>query len=181
MDRPPAARPTTETGQLGIYLSLGSNVGDRHALIARALDRLDAHPGIRIRCVSGWYETEPVGGVPQGDFVNIAAGVETGLSPLELLAAVKDVERALGRDTPVRWGPRAIDIDVILWGDRIDASETLTLPHPEFRSRRFVLAPLAEIAPDAVDPVTGLTVAALLAAPEASGRVVRESRPLWRA
>ncbi len=154
-------------------LSLGANLGDRKAHLAAALRLLQAHPAIELRAVSWCYETEPVGGVDQPPFLNLAAEIETALAPLELLNAAKDIEERLGRVESVHWGPRDIDIDIVLCGDHIIESARLTVPHPEFRRRAFVLCPMTEIAPDAVDPVTGKTVAELAKAPEAAGQVRR--------
>lgn len=158
-----------------VHLSLGSNVGDRRAMLRAAVDALDAADGVRVCKASSMYETAPVGGVPQPEFLNMAVEVETALAPLELLAAVKGIERKLGRVPSERWGPRAIDIDIVLWEDAVLDEPDLTVPHREFRRRAFVLAPLAEIAPDAVDPVTGATVSALAASDEARGAVERVS------
>lgn len=161
-----------------IHLSLGSNVGDRISHLRSALEALDRWEGVRVTAVSQVYETEPVGKTDQRAFLNLAAEIETDLDPLELLNAAKAIERAGGRVPGERWGPRPIDIDIVLWSSRVWESETLTLPHPAFRERAFVLAPLAEIAADAVDPVTGLTVAQLAARPEVQGRVERKG-PLY--
>ncbi len=154
-----------------VLLSLGSNLGDRAANLRHALDALARWPGVRLGAVSRVYETEPVGLAEQPDFLNAAAEIETELLPLELLNAVKEIEAALGRTPSERWGPRVIDIDLILWEDLMMTEARLTLPHAAFRSRYFVLAPLAEIAPEAVDPVTGKTVRALSESVEAQGRV----------
>ena len=156
-----------------IYLSLGSNLGDREANLRAACDALDELNGVCVRAVSHGYDTEPVGRVDQPAFLNAAVEIETDLEPLELLTAAKGIEQQLGRRPSGRWGPRCIDIDLVLWGDRVLESDALTLPHARFRERAFVLAPLAEIAPDAVDPITGDTVAALAEKPGVHGRVVR--------
>lgn len=152
-----------------IYLSLGSNQGRREANLCAARDALDAIDGLQVTVESDCYETDPVGVEDQPAFLNVVLGVETSLGPLELLDRVKNIERRLGRVPSVRWGPRVIDIDVVLWGDVVMDSEKLTLPHKEFRNRAFVLIPLAEIAPDAIDPVTGTSVAELAARVDASG------------
>lgn len=102
----------------------------------------------------------------------MAAEIKTGLAPLELLNAVKEIERELGRKDGPRWGPRPIDIDIILWDDLTMNDARLTIPHPRFRERAFVLAPLAEIAPEARDPLSGLTVRQLLESPGVEGRVL---------
>src|SRR5512144_2403694 len=125
--------------QAVVFLGLGSNLGDREAAIADALARLAAR-GIAVRERSSSWLTEPVGGPPQGWFVNAAAGVETALSPRDLLAACLDVEREMGRVRTVKNGPRSIDIDVLLYGERRVDEPGLTVPHPRLAERRFVLA-----------------------------------------
>ena len=146
-----------------VYLGLGSNLGDRRRNLEAALDALRAHPQITVSAVSAFLETDPVGGPPgQGRFLNAAAKIETDLSPEALLEELKRVERALGRKPGPRWGPRKIDLDILLCGNTILETGTLVIPHPRMRERRFVLEPLAEIAPDARDPVTGLSVRDLL-------------------
>ena len=146
-----------------VYLGLGSNLGDRRRNLEAALDALRAHPQIAVTAVSSFLETDPVGGPPgQGKFLNAAAKIETDLSPEALLEELKRVERALGRKPGPRWGPREIDLDILLYGDTILETGTLVIPHPRMRERRFVLEPLAEIAPAARDPATGRTVRELL-------------------
>jgi 2-amino-4-hydroxy-6-hydroxymethyldihydropteridine diphosphokinase len=138
----------TRTGHLG----LGSNVGDRRANLQAAVDALPAHD-VRVLASSSVYETEPVGEVlEQREFLNACLRIETSLEPEALLDACKAVERDLGRETEgpgyVRHGPRPIDVDLLLLGDERHESERLTLPHPQVRSRRFVLVPLLELDPD---------------------------------
>ena len=147
-----------------MLLSLGSNLGDRADCLRRALEALAALPDTRLAAQSGVHETAPWGVADQPSFLNLAAEIETDLAPLELLNAVKTLEVRLGRTPGPQWGPRVIDIDLVLWEDRVMETGALTLPHPRFRERAFVLLPLREIAPDAVDPVTGRTVAELAAA-----------------
>lgn len=156
-----------------VLLSLGANVGKPAANLQTALKALEVLPETRVTKVSSVFETEPVGPQDQPVFLNMAAEVETALGPLELLDAIQEIEHRIGRTRTVRWGPREIDIDIVLWEQRILDTERLALPHTEFRKRAFVLAPLAEIAPDAVDPVTGLTVAELTGRPEAAGAVTK--------
>ena len=117
-----------------------------------------------VRKVSSFHETEPVGGPPgQGKYLNAAAVLETTLDPLELLQVLQEIEAQFGRVRTVRWGERTLDLDLLLFDDRIIDTPELTIPHPRLRVRRFVLEPLAEIAPEAVDPVTKRTIADLLA------------------
>ncbi|HUU11521.1 MAG TPA: 2-amino-4-hydroxy-6-hydroxymethyldihydropteridine diphosphokinase [Phycisphaerae bacterium] len=147
-----------------VCLGLGSNLGDCRGHLEAALAALAAQPSVRVVAVSTFIETEPVGGPPgQPNYLNGAAVIETALAPRRLLALVKGIERDLGRREGPRWGPREIDLDILLFGDTVLESADLTIPHARLRERRFVLAPLCEIAPDAVDPVTGLTVRQLLA------------------
>jgi 2-amino-4-hydroxy-6-hydroxymethyldihydropteridine diphosphokinase len=152
-----------------ICLGLGSNVGDREANIRAAVAGLAAWPGVSVTRVSSLYETAPVGYVDQADFLNAVACVETALPPEELLAACLAVEKGLGRERKVRWGPRTIDIDVLLYDDVVMATPALTLPHPRLHERCFVLVPLAEVAPDT--PVYAGRTAADLAAGCADGAV----------
>ena len=154
-----------------VYLSLGSNLGDRTGNLAAGLRALDARAGVRVVTVSLCYETEPIGVIDQPPFLNMAAAVETTLEPLELLDVVKKVEVEAGRAPGAAWGPRILDIDIILWGGRIVETPPLRVPHGEFRNRAFVLTPLAEIAPEIVDPVSGQTVGELAANPALEGWV----------
>jgi 2-amino-4-hydroxy-6-hydroxymethyldihydropteridine diphosphokinase len=155
-----------------VHLSLGSNVGDRLEHLRAALAALAGRDRTHVGAFSRAYETEPVGEVQQSRFLNMAVEIETVLEPLELLDCIKGIETGLGRQPGVRWGPRTIDIDIVLWGaERID-TDRLTVPHKEFRKRAFVLEPLAEIAPEAVDPCTGKTIAELAAQEDLLGQVV---------
>jgi 2-amino-4-hydroxy-6-hydroxymethyldihydropteridine diphosphokinase len=154
-----------------VLLSLGSNIGDREENLRNALRLLALQKAIRLVAISHSYETEPWGNLNQPGFLNAAAEICTELAPMELLNAVKAIESQMGRQPGTRWGPRIIDIDLILWGALTLDEKSLILPHPSFRERAFVLTPLAEIAGGAVDPITGLTVAALAARPEAQGTV----------
>ncbi len=134
------------------YLALGSNLGDRRAQLRQAIERLgfeEAGEGLRVTAVSGVYETDPVGGPEdQGPYLNLVAEVETTLDPFQLLERCLATEAAGGRVRSLRWGPRTIDVDVLLYGDvRIEAPE-LTLPHPRMWERRFVLEPLNDLAPE---------------------------------
>jgi len=145
------------------YIGIGSNLGDRQANVERAVELLGAAPGVRVVEVSPFIETEPVGG-PEGQpkFLNGAAVLETTLEPLALLDALQSIERELGRRRAEIWEPRIIDLDLLLYEDRVLATWRLHVPHPRLRERRFVLEPLAAIAPEAVDPITGQTVGRLL-------------------
>ncbi len=154
------------------YLGLGSNVGDREANLHGAIDRLSA-AGVRVLCASPVYETEPVGYTAQRWFLNQVVEIETALFPLQLLARTSRIERDMGRVRTVPKGPRTIDIDILLYGKTVMQSQTLEIPHPRLSKRRFVLAPLADLAPDLRHPVTHRSVRQMLdAAPAQAVRRV---------
>ncbi len=146
-----------------VALALGSNLGDRRAHLTWAVDRLSTL--LRDCRVSSFIETDPVG-VPdaQPPYLNAAMVGTTALDPHDLLAALMTIEQERGRTRTSFRGARTLDLDLILYGDRILDDASLTVPHPRFRDRRFVLEPLASIAPDWIDPMTGQTVASLLTA-----------------
>jgi 2-amino-4-hydroxy-6-hydroxymethyldihydropteridine diphosphokinase len=155
-----------------VYLSLGSNLGDRAAQIESALARL-AEENVRVVKRSSFYETEPVEFLAQGWFLNIAVEAETELMPRQLLQVIRQIERELGRKRIVRSGPRTIDIDILLFGANIMSAADLEIPHPRMPERRFVLVPMAEIAPALRHPVLRLTMAELLAATKDRSQVRR--------
>ncbi len=129
-----------------VYLGLGSNLGDRTAAISQAVQELNKN-GIQVRKLSSVIETDPVGGPPQGKFLNAAAECETQLSPTELLKALQNIERVIGRIKNVTDGPRIIDLDILIYGQVKMKTPELTIPHPKMLSRAFVMTPLREIAP----------------------------------
>ena len=132
------------------HLALGSNLGDRLGFLRSAVTALAATPGIAVSRVSRVYETAPVGGPSQGPYLNAVVALATELTARELLAVAQRLEAAAGRVRGERWGPRPLDVDVLLVGDeRVDTPE-LTVPHPRLWERGFVLAPLADVAPDLV-------------------------------
>jgi 2-amino-4-hydroxy-6-hydroxymethyldihydropteridine diphosphokinase len=139
-------------GEVFAFLGLGSNVGDRLAYLQGGVDHLAAERRIRVDAVSSVYETEPVGGPPQDAFLNLAVRVATTASPRGLLHACQRAERAAERVRTVRWGPRTLDVDVLLYADRQIATRRLTVPHPRLVERPFALVPLIEVAPGAALP-----------------------------
>jgi 2-amino-4-hydroxy-6-hydroxymethyldihydropteridine diphosphokinase len=146
------------------YVGLGSNLGDREATLRRALELLAATPGVELLVTSRFSETEPVGFIDQPRFLNAAAAVETGLSPRELLERLLEIERELGRTREgPRFGPRTIDLDLLLHGDVVLDEPGLTVPHPRLHERKFALEPLGELEPGLAVPGRGM-VQALLAA-----------------
>jgi len=154
-------------GGVVVAVALGSNLGDRRAHLGFARQRLDRL--LADVLFSDELDTEPVGVGPQPRFLNAAATGRTTLAPRALLDALLAVERERGRTRPMPGAARTLDLDLVLYGDRIVEEAGLVVPHPRFRERGFVLEPLAQIAPDLIDPVTGLTVAALRARLAARG------------
>ena len=157
-----------------VYLGLGANLGDREANLRRAVDLLSQ--GVRVLRVSPIYETDPVGYVEQPPFLNTVAEGITAWEPEALLDLAKAIEGQMGREATVRFGPRPIDIDILLYDDLILDSERLTIPHPRLAERAFVLVPLADLAPDLQHPVIGKTMGKLFDAVQG-----REGVRLWRA
>lgn len=162
-----------------VYLALGSNLGQRTENLQLAIDKLGQH--VAIEAVSPVYVTEPWGVTDQPEFLNLCLSARTRLSADDLLAVCKNVERELGREPGPRWGPRLIDIDILFYGSQVIDRGELQVPHPRLAERAFVLVPLADIAPDLVDPRSGRTVTELLAQLNASGvRLPSQPRPRVR-
>jgi 2-amino-4-hydroxy-6-hydroxymethyldihydropteridine diphosphokinase len=145
-----------------VYLSLGSNVGERAKNLQDAIEAL-AGAGVEVSRVSSIYETEPVDLREQPWFLNCVVEAHTHLPPLELLEALRAIETRMGSKKLVAKGPRLIDMDILLYGDETIDTPELQVPHPRIHLRRFVLAPLAEIAPQSRHPISGLTAAEMLA------------------
>jgi len=144
-----------------VYFCLGSNVGNKRENMEKAMKMMEEE-GVRITKMSKFYETQPVEVVHQDWFVNAVAEAETDLEPEKLLIMLKNIESKVGRKFTYRWGPRIVDVDILIYGDRIVDTSVLTIPHKLMDQRRFVLEPLAEIAPGLVHPVLKKTVKELL-------------------
>ncbi|HBE19488.1 MAG TPA: 2-amino-4-hydroxy-6-hydroxymethyldihydropteridine diphosphokinase [Cyanobacteria bacterium UBA11149] len=148
-------------------IALGSNLGDSLTTLEAALTNLDQTPGIAVKAKSSWYTTAPIG-PQQPDYLNGCAILSVELSPHELLETLLKVENEFGRVRQERWGPRTLDLDLILFEDLILETPNLQIPHPRMRERAFVLVPLNEIASDWVEPVSGLTISELVQKIDAS-------------
>ena len=134
------------------YISVGSNLNNPYQQVKSAIDKLKIVDGIRIEAMSGWYLSDPVGPKNQSRYVNGVIKISTRLSPNQLLKKLHEIEDAHGRIRNVRWGPRTLDLDILLYGSRMMNTKKLTIPHPEMKIRNFVLTPLADIEPDLVLP-----------------------------
>jgi 2-amino-4-hydroxy-6-hydroxymethyldihydropteridine diphosphokinase len=156
-------------------LALGSNLGDSRSILDGAIDRLRSHSQIELIAVSSWYRTKPVG-PPQPDYLNGCATLQTSLEPFELLTALHAIEAEFGRVREQHWGARTLDLDLLLYDDRIIDTPSLQVPHPRMTERAFVLMPLAEIAAETIEPRSGLTIADLCDRLEYAG-VERLSSP----
>ena len=146
-----------------VLIALGSNLGDRKAALSRACQRIAEHPEVEDLVSSSWYATPPIGGPSQDEFLNGAAIFRTTLSPLGVFSLLQDTERNLGRETVERWGPRLIDLDLLLYADKVlaDDDQKLVVPHPRMAFRDFVLQPAHDVAPQLRHPVIGWTIAEL--------------------
>jgi 2-amino-4-hydroxy-6-hydroxymethyldihydropteridine diphosphokinase len=158
--------------QTTIYLALGANLGNPRSQIEQGISELSRR-GIRVCRRSSWYETEPVGVADQPWFVNLVVQAETELSPHRLLDVCKSIEERVGRVPSMRFGPRHLDIDILLYGNEIVQSERLTIPHPRMHERRFALIPLLEIAPQLADPVSHKPYADILSRLDEGKKVSR--------
>jgi dihydroneopterin aldolase/2-amino-4-hydroxy-6-hydroxymethyldihydropteridine diphosphokinase len=145
-----------------VYLSLGSNLGDREEYLNLGIEELRAHPLIQVLQVAETLETEPYGGVEQDKFLNTAVKLRTLLTPKELLKHLNDIEDAAGRKREVHWGPRTLDMDILFYDKVVYEDDTLVLPHVDMENRYFVLKPLQELAPNFRHPVLGKTVTQML-------------------
>ena len=150
------------------YVGLGSNLGDRSAHLLLGLSALSRLPDTHLLRLSPVYETEPVG-PPQPPYLNLVAELETELAPRALLLEMLRIERALGRERRERWGPRTLDLDLLLYGDLVLEEEGLTVPHPRLHERAFVLVPLLDLLPEGRHPLLGQSFRELLASLDTSG------------
>jgi 2-amino-4-hydroxy-6-hydroxymethyldihydropteridine diphosphokinase len=155
-----------------IYIAMGSNVGDRAAMLARAVEEMN-RAGLRVLRESSLYATQPVGGPPQAWFLNAVVEAETDWMPLRVLHALQKIERSMGRRRTVLRGPRTLDLDILFYGSSVIRSRELEVPHPRLPQRRFVLAPLAELAPALSHPLLHKTIGELLAESIDSSQVRR--------
>jgi 2-amino-4-hydroxy-6-hydroxymethyldihydropteridine diphosphokinase len=156
-----------------IFLSLGSNIGKREMQLDEAVDRLQA-AGVQVLRKSSVYETEPQDLRDQPWFLNLVLEVETRLSPIQLLGAIQEIEKAIGRNRDVSKGPRTIDIDILLYGQAIVETGDIQIPHPRLDQRRFVLEPMKELVPDLRHPRSGRTMSELLRGVQDQGVKRRE-------
>ncbi|MFJ8066737.1 2-amino-4-hydroxy-6-hydroxymethyldihydropteridine diphosphokinase [Psychrobacillus sp. NPDC096426] len=156
-----------------VYLSLGSNIGDRLLFLQQAVRSLQGVKGVKVSQVSSVYETDPVGYVDQDAFLNIVVELETSMTPLELLKKCNEIEAELGRTREIHWGPRTVDLDILLYNEEVVETENLIIPHPRMSERGFVLIPLVEINSDLREPRTNRSFIEL-------AHTLKEGVHLWR-
>jgi 2-amino-4-hydroxy-6-hydroxymethyldihydropteridine diphosphokinase len=149
-------------------IALGSNLGDSRAILEAAIVMLAKTPGITVTSQSSWYRTAPVG-PPQPDYLNGCVILEIQLTPHDLLQTLLSIEKQFGRERGESWGPRTLDLDILLFDNLIINTPTLKIPHPRMSERAFVLVPLAEIAPDWIEPTSGCAIAQLVQRVDCSG------------
>lgn len=164
--------------QFPCAVALGSNLGDSAHILSQAIAMLAQHPQLRLQAVSPWYQTVPVGGPPQPDYLNGCVTFTTTLTPLLLLDLLLKTEQQFGRVRRERWGPRSLDLDLLFYGDQVIDLPRLTVPHPRMCDRAFVLVPLREIAPEWRDPISQETVAQLSAQVDHAGIQPYDASPL---
>ncbi len=155
------------------YIGIGSNLGSPRENCERSIVLLGAHPKIEVTARSSFYKTEPVGSRDQDWFLNVAIQIATDLEPLALLDALLSIESSMGRIRAEKWGPRIIDLDILLYEDSVIKSDRLKIPHPEMTQRGFVLAPLAQLAPNLIHPMAKKTIRQLLSELPEDKKVVR--------
>ncbi|MDH4069811.1 MAG: 2-amino-4-hydroxy-6-hydroxymethyldihydropteridine diphosphokinase [Ignavibacteria bacterium] len=161
-----------------VFLGLGSNLGERQVALQNAAKAIGRIPDVKIVWGSPVYETEPYGNSDQPAFLNAALQVETILDPAGLFQELQQIEKEVGRKEGERWGPREIDIDILVYDGLVFDEANLRVPHPDIERRKFVLVPLNDIAPDLVHPVSGLTVSEMLRECRSGGSVVRSIHSL---
>jgi len=161
-----------------VFLGLGSNLGHRYQALTNAVSELKKIRDTKVVWPSSVYETDPYGKTDQAKFLNAVVEIQTALGPAELFAEMKTIEVRLGRSSTEHWGPREIDIDILMYDGVVFDDENVRVPHPDLEQRKFALVPLAEIAPGLIHPVNGMTVEELVASCTDSGRVVRTSHHL---
>lgn len=149
-------------------IALGSNLGDSLAILGSAIKTLDRIPGIKIVSLSSWYQTKAIG-PPQPDYINGCISALAEQEPHSLLQILLDIEKQFGRIRQEKWGPRTLDLDLLLYDDLILETPNLQIPHPRIRERAFVLAPLAEIVPHWIEPVSGKTIEELVKCVDCTG------------